>query len=132
MPMLEAALAFDKYGKTLCTHRPVGCTAGYIPHSRRFFEWLYENTDQVVGVAHLHPFEGRAMPSQEDITTFSAIELGLDKRLIWPIVTLTNVMSYANSSIIGTADGLANRYAYQLLVGHPPFDIHWLFNIASM
>jgi len=130
MPMLEVALAFDVYGKSLYEHLPPGRTSGYIPKHKPFFDWLLENVEQVAGVAHLHPFEGPAIPSVEDITTFSAIELGLDKRLVWPIVTLTSVSVYYNHSVIGTVDGLENRYRYTRITNSPPFDTHWLFNAA--
>jgi hypothetical protein len=47
------------------------------------------------GVAHSHPWEGEAHPSGTDVSTFRAIELGLGKRLLWPIVTLSEVRYYA-------------------------------------
>lgn len=88
--MIESAMVFDLNGEVLHWHLPVGRSAAHIPDSHNLWEIIWENRDQIGGVAHTHPGNGLAHPSHEDRTTFSAIELALGKRLIWPILTGTD------------------------------------------
>jgi len=87
--MLEVALVFDTQGNTL--HWQDGSSGVYIPDSHDLWTILWENRDTLGGVAHTHPWSGDAWPSQEDVTTWNAVERGLGKRLVWPIVTFTAV-----------------------------------------
>lgn len=112
--LLEAAIVFDVHGTTLYRHIPQGRSSGAIPDSRALWEWLERNVDQVLGIAHLHPFPGPALPSWEDLTTFSAVELGLDKRLVWPIVTTTTECdTYVHPYAIGSK--LRHEQPYQFV-----------------
>lgn len=90
--MLETALVFDRDGKTICFHEPPGRSVGYIPDSRELWDILWESRERLGGVAHTHPWDGPAVPSQRDLHTFDAIERGLGKKLLWPIVTFTDVL----------------------------------------
>ncbi len=89
--MIEAALVFDREGETIHWHEPAGRTAGSLPDSRDLWEVLWEHRDRLGGVAHTHPWDGPASPSGTDLTTFAAVERGLGRRLVWPVVTYTDV-----------------------------------------
>lgn len=84
---LETAIVFGVFGNTIYTHLPPGRSTGYIPDSNALWNFLWSYRDIVRGVAHLHPWEGEAHPSHEDVTTFSAIERALGKQFTWPIAT---------------------------------------------
>ena len=89
--MIEAAFVFDKNGEAIHWHLIKGRTEVKIPDSEELWNILWSNKEEVMGVAHSHPWPGNSSPSLTDITTFSAIERGLGKRLIWPIATLTDI-----------------------------------------
>lgn len=93
--MLETALVFDVEGCELYWHLPVGRTPAYIPDSKTLWDVLWDNRALVGGVAHTHPWSGSINPSAVDITTFAAVESGLGKRLIWPIISLYKVRYFS-------------------------------------
>lgn len=85
--MIESAFVFDREGRVIRYHLPHGRTGGSIPDSADLWDIMLKYADHLGGVAHTHPGSGMPMPSQEDVTTFSACELGLGMRLVWPIAT---------------------------------------------
>jgi len=87
----EAALVFDKWGVPIFWHTPTDRSGGALPDSRSLWEVLWENRADLGGIAHTHPWNGLSGPSHTDVTTFHAVEMGLGKRLVWPIVTFTHV-----------------------------------------
>lgn len=89
--MIEAAFVFDVDGMLICWHQPPACTGGSIPDSAKLWNVLWENRNNLGGVAHSHPGRGATGPSHTDLTTFAAVERGLNRRLLWPIMTLTHV-----------------------------------------
>lgn len=93
--MMEAALVFDTEGKTIHWHLPPGRSGGSIPDTRDLWEVLWENRQHLGGVAHTHPWHGEAWPSNTDVTTFRAVEQGLGKLLLWPVVTFSEVGYFA-------------------------------------
>ena len=70
-------------------HLPPGRTSGSIPDSRTLWENLWANRHLPLGFAHSHPGEGPPGPSNEDVTTFQAIEQALGKRMVWWIMSKT-------------------------------------------
>jgi hypothetical protein len=90
--MIEVAVVFDKQGRAIYWHAPPGRTGGSIPDSSKLWDVLWANRHELGGVAHVHPWNGYTRPSGTDITTFKAIEAGLGKTLLWPIVTMTEVV----------------------------------------
>jgi proteasome lid subunit RPN8/RPN11 len=84
---IEAAVVIGKDGEPLLWHTPNGCGPSRIPDSRDLWLFLWENRDEVLGIAHTHPGSGYPSPSYEDVTTFAAIESGLGRRLVWWILT---------------------------------------------
>jgi hypothetical protein len=93
--MMEVGLVFDRSGNAIYWHLPRNRSATLLPDSRILWEVLWQHRALVGGFAHTHPWRGRAQPSSIDLTTFAAIELGLGKRLLWPIVTLDDVTYHA-------------------------------------
>lgn len=92
--MMEAAAVFDFEGKVIFWHLPPGRTIGWLPDSRDLWTFLWESRGNLGGIAHTHPWHGEPVPSGTDVTTFSALELALGMRLIWPIVTLDKVTTF--------------------------------------
>jgi hypothetical protein len=98
--MLETALVFDETGLLIHLHEPKGRSTTYIPDSPTLWDILWNNRARLGGVAHTHPWEGKADPSITDVTTFRAVELGLGKRLLWPIVTLSEVRFFVFNPVM--------------------------------
>ena len=88
---MEVGLVFNKQGELLYWHVPTNRSVVAIPDSRDLWEVLWRHRAVLGGVAHTHPFSGFARPSSTDVTTFAAIEQGLGRRLIWPVVTFVDV-----------------------------------------
>jgi len=88
---METGLVFDFHGGVIHWHVPPNRSQGALPDSRDLWEVLWENREILGGVAHTHPWNCEAHPSQTDVTTFAAVEAGLGMRLVWPIVTFTEV-----------------------------------------
>jgi hypothetical protein len=93
--MNEIGLVFDSQGSALYWHLPEGRTATSLPDSRTLWEILWQHRAELGGFAHTHPWRGRPDPSMTDITTFEALELGLGRQLLWPIVTLDEINYFA-------------------------------------
>ena len=92
--MIETALVFDDHGRIIQYHEPAGRTAGSIPDTRSLWDLCWKYRNQLGGVAHTHPWDGPASPSRIDISTFRALELGLGRLYLWPVVTFTEVGYY--------------------------------------
>jgi hypothetical protein len=90
--MMEAAVVIDEAGEPIHWHVPPGRTAGSLPDSRQLWDVLWTNRERLRGVAHSHPGGGKPGPSWEDITTFSAVELALGRRLDWWITSADAVV----------------------------------------
>lgn len=88
---MESALVFNKHGCVLFWHLPADRSQGAIPDSKELWQLLWENREHLGGVAHTHPWNGDPWFSQTDVTTFAAVEAGLGKRLIWPVVTFSSI-----------------------------------------
>lgn len=88
---METGLVFARWGRPIHWHVPPDRSMGALPDSRDLWKILWENRHDLGGVAHTHPWSGSAGPSQTDVTTFAAVEAGLGQRLVWPIVTFSEV-----------------------------------------
>jgi len=64
-------------------HLPEGREVASLPDSRDLWNIIWDHRDEVLGFAHSHPGSGVPEPSEEDLTTFAAVESGLGKRLVW-------------------------------------------------
>ena len=84
---IESAVVFDYNMNPIHWHLPLGRSSSHIPDSADLWSLLFQNRDILYGVAHSHPGRGSPLPSWTDITTFSACELGIGKRILWPIIT---------------------------------------------
>lgn len=92
--MMEAGVVVDRDGQPLHWHLPLGRSGGALPDSRDLWNVVWENRDQVAGIAHSHPGSGVPGPSYEDVTTFSAFERALGRRLEWWITSQDAVCSF--------------------------------------
>lgn len=90
---IETGVVLDYNWNVIYWHLPLGRSGGYLPDSRDLWNVIWENRENVMAVAHSHP-EGIIEPSGTDITTFAAIEAGLGKLLLWPILTGSEVAIY--------------------------------------
>mgnify|MGYP000857370493 CR=1 FL=1 len=81
-------------GLPIYWHLPPGRNAGYLPDSQDLWSHIWKDRDVLQGFAHSHPGFGTPSPSWEDLTTFSAIEKALGKRLTWWIITANQVAEY--------------------------------------
>ena len=79
--------------KPLFWHLPQGRTSVSLPDSRELWDvlWSYRK-DPSLGFAHSHPGSGVPVPSQTDLTTFSAIERALGRKLSWWITSSDQVI----------------------------------------
>lgn len=91
----ETRLVFDREGRTILWPHDPHRSAGYLPDNQTLWDFLWDNRERLGGVAHTHPWEGPVWASYTDVTTFSAIEKGLGRRLLWPIVTFTDIQVFA-------------------------------------
>ena len=92
--MIEAAFVFDKGGNVILWHLPRGRTGGSLPDSHNLWDIMWENREILGGIAHTHPWKGTPWPSGIDVTTFSACERGLGRRLVWPIITFDRIICF--------------------------------------
>lgn len=92
--MIEVAVVFDPLGRAIKWHGPDGSSGGSIPDSRELWDVLWKNRHHLGGVAHTHPWDGPGHPSHTDITTYQAVESGLGRWCVWPVVTMTEVGYY--------------------------------------
>jgi len=83
---VETGAVIGKDGSVLKWHEPENSSGGYLPDNRALWEFFRDNWKDIQGFAHSHP-EGCTGPSGTDLSTFAAIELGLDLRFDWWIVT---------------------------------------------
>lgn len=83
---VEAGLVVGRDDKPLRWHTPNDASGGALPDNRALWEFFRDNWQIIRGFAHTHP-EGCDGPSWTDVTTFAAIELGLDLRFDWWIIT---------------------------------------------
>jgi len=84
---IEAGVVVGYEGQTIHWHLPEGRTGGSLPCSRELWDVLWAHRDVLRGFAHSHPGPGTPVPSETDVTTFSAIERALGRRLTWWITT---------------------------------------------
>ena len=87
---VEAGVVIGKNGQPLYWHQPDNASGGSLPDNRALWEFFRDNWKNIQGFAHSHPGDFDE-PSHPDITTFAGIELGLDLRFDWWIVTRRKV-----------------------------------------
>jgi len=84
---MEAGVVLDINNMPLHWHLPPGRSVGGLPDSRDLWEVVWENRDNISGIAHSHPGSGIPAPSPTDVTTFAAFEAALGRRLDWWIIS---------------------------------------------
>lgn len=104
---MEAGVVIGLDGQPIYWHLPENRSVAYLPDSQKLWDVIWENRNNILGYAHSHPGGGTPGPSHEDITTFSAIELALGKRLKWWIISQDFSSSVIRLRWIGP-----NKYDY--------------------
>jgi hypothetical protein len=99
----EVIVVFDIHGKALYWHDQ-DASAGYVPDSDDLFDFLWEHRHHLGGYAHTHPGMGKARPSGIDLSTFEALEKGLGKHLLWPILTFDNMICVVRNPLYKDRD----------------------------
>lgn len=89
--MLEAGVVLNSNFEPIYWHLPVGRSSVYLPDSRDLWEVFWENRNNLSGFGHSHPNSGPTLPSWEDITTFSALDLALGRKLNYWIISTDQV-----------------------------------------
>lgn len=90
--MIEAGVVITQRG-AVHWHLPPGRTAGSIPDSQDLWDVFWDlRTEDGLGFAHSHPGSGLPGPSGTDVTTFSAVERGLGRRIQWWITSADQVI----------------------------------------
>ncbi len=84
--MIELGLLIWNDGSVWIDHDAPNRTSGSIGDNPNLWRDFWENRKIIAGHAHTHPGGGVPGPSWTDVSTYSAIELGLGKRLDWYVV----------------------------------------------
>ncbi|MFQ6011385.1 MAG: Mov34/MPN/PAD-1 family protein [Nitrososphaerales archaeon] len=120
--MLEAAVIINEDHNPIYWHCPNNRSSYAIPDSPDIWRFIWRNRDEIFGIAHTHPGTGYPSPSQEDVTTFSAIEKALGRRLQWWIATEDQL------SLVTYAGPTEYAYAVLLLEEKP----EWLDDLRNL
>lgn len=113
---IENAVVVDMDDQPLYWHEPEGRSSGHLPDSQDLWEVIWNNRDKVKGIAHSHPGGGVPGPSHTDVTTFSAIEIALGRRLSWWIISKEHLVELQHRG----KD--ADRYEYIMTDSKPVKD----------
>lgn len=122
--MIEAGVVLDLRGEPLHWHLPPGRSGGSLPDSRDLWDVLWDNREKISGFAHSHPGAGQPGPSWEDVTTFSAVELALGKRLDWWITSSDQVALFKWFG--------PGPYTYHRARLHPFIDLPWVAELRRL
>jgi proteasome lid subunit RPN8/RPN11 len=109
--MIEAGVVINTHGEPIHWHEPRH-SSGAIPDSRQLWDvlWKAHADGWLDGVAHSHPGSGIPGPSQEDLSTFVAIEAALGRSLSWWITSVDKTVVCNRS----TMDSVPGRVIYAI------------------
>ena len=79
-------------------HEPADAEHDKLPDSRDLWKVIWTHRAHLYGIAHLHPWDGVAHATLEDLTTFDAVESGLGRPLYWWVATMTELAVYRRAS----------------------------------
>lgn len=119
--MMEAGVVIGLDIKPFYWHLPVDRTVVSLPDSRSLWDIVWENREKIAGIAHSHPGGGIPGPSYEDVTTFSAIERALGRRLKWWITS-------ADAAIVAVWRG-PELYTYK---STPCDELEWMKRLRQI
>ena len=107
--MIEAGVVINTTGEPIYWHEPRH-SSGAIPDSRTLWDviWKAHQDGWLAGVGHSHPGSGVPGPSQEDTSTFVAIEAALGRPLSWWITSADRLVVINRS----TMDSVPGRVIY--------------------
>lgn len=108
--MIETGVVVSTYHEPIFWHEPGGRSSGALPDSRTLWDVLWQaNRDGwLSGFAHTHPGGGMPGPSQEDLSSFVAIENAIGRPLNWWIVNADMTVLVRKS----TMDSVPGREIY--------------------
>lgn len=108
--MIEAGVVISINHEPIFWHEPGGRSGGALPDSRTLWDvlWQAHRDGWLSGFAHSHPGSGLPGPSQEDLSTFVAIENALGRPLNWWI-TSSDITVLVRKS---TMDSVPGREIY--------------------
>lgn len=89
---IETGVLISLDGQPIHWHLPPGRSCGYLPDSRDLWNIIWDNRNILDGFAHSHPGFGIPTSSDEDVTTFAAIESALGRNLKWWITSANNTI----------------------------------------
>ena len=118
--MQEAGVILDRLEQSLYWHTPEARTSVSLPDSQALWEALWQYRDELSGFAHTHPGSGLPVPSQTDVTTFSAIERGLGQSLDWWILSADYFVRYRSNRPWGYSVPLSPPSPSRLVTPLPP------------
>lgn len=107
--MIETGAVINTAGEVIHWHEPGGRSGGALPDSRQLWDVLWQAYQHgwLLGFAHTHPGHGVPRPSQEDISSFVAIENALGP-LRWWIASADRMVRVSRSLI----DSVPGRVIY--------------------
>lgn len=122
---IETGVLISSEGKVIHWHLPADRSAGHIGDSRDLWDIIWENRNNLYGFAHSHPGAGSGLgPSWTDLTTFSGVEIGLGKRLFWPIINETHVVLVRYCG--------PNKYDYEVEPVEDADQFEWLNRLKEL
>ncbi len=108
--MIETGVVVSVHHEPIFWHEPGGRSSGALPDSRTLWNvlWQAHRDGWLSGFAHTHPGGGMPGPSQEDLSSFVAIENALGRPLNWWIVNADMTVLVRKS----TLDSVPGREIY--------------------
>lgn len=110
---LEAGVLIDENNDAIYWHTPPDRSVGYLPDSRPLWDVIWASRKNLSGFAHSHPGKGLPWPSNEDLSTFKAVESALGRSLSWYITSEDTCIV-----VRSTGTDFSSYYITQVQVGH--------------
>lgn len=120
--MREAGVIFNHNGEPIFWHHPENRNTVILPDSKILWDAMWENKHEMMGFAHSHPGSGQGCPSSEDLSTFKAVESGIGKKMLWPIITSNSIWVYSRVNLT------SSEYS-GIQIKQPP---KWLNNLRRL
>ena len=119
--MMETGAVINTNGEVIHWHLPPGRSGGSLPDSRELWDvlWKAHCEGTLAGFAHSHPGSGVPHPSNEDTSTFVAIEAALGRSLSWWI-TSSDCVVVVNRAEMDSMPGRVVYAVRAILVEHAP------------
>ena len=92
--MMETGVVINTHHEPIFWHEPGGRSSGALPDSRALWDVLQQarRDGWLSGFAHTHPGDGQPHPSQEDMSSFTAIDNALGPMNWWIVNSKLTVL----------------------------------------